>query len=40
MSIWDWHSTQYFSHQQFASDRSHWAQTIWLTPGFEDMVGV
>ena len=37
-------STQKFlsllSHQQLASDRSHWAQTMRLTAGFEDMVEV
>ena len=39
-SSWDWHSTQNFSHQQRASDCSHWAQTMWLMPGLEDMIGV
>jgi len=39
-SSWDWQYTQNFSHAQLASDCSHWAQTIRLTLGLEDMVGV
>jgi len=39
-SSWDWQNAQYFSHPQPASGRSHWAQTIRLTLGLEDMVAV
>ena len=39
-SSWDWQYTQNLSHEQLSSGRSHWAQTMRLTPGLEDMVEV
>ncbi|MBZ5546487.1 MAG: hypothetical protein LAO22_00800 [Acidobacteriia bacterium] len=39
-SVCDWQKTQNFSHQHLASGCSHWAQTIRLRPGLDDMIEV